>query len=295
MQCFLSPAGEGAERIAKGGLHKVSYEAIILKKENRIATITLNRPERLNAINRTLVSELGAAINEVAHDESVRVLVLSGAGRAFCAGGDFRYGDVRSGAEGEAPIDFDDVLGGQLLTGPVSGGVLLGLRKLEIPTIAMINGPAVGGGFDMALACDVRIGSEKAKFGVAYTKIGLNPAAGGGGWVLPRIIGLGRTLDLLYSGDVLDAQEAFRIGLLNKLVSAENLEKETMSYAARLAAGPPISLRLAKLQTYKAFAMDYESAVALGGTCEYLCILSDDHKEGVKAFAEKRPPVFKGK
>ena len=130
---------------------------------------------------------------------------------------------------------------------------------------------------------------------VALTRMGLNPGVLGATWVLPRIIGLARALDLFYTADFCDAEEAYRIGLLNRLVSAEELEKETMDLVGRLAQGPPISYRVAKMQTYKGCEIDFETAVALGHACENICLRSEDHKEGIRAFAEKRRPVFQGK
>ena len=273
-----------------------SFQTIILQKQNAVGTITLNRPDRLNALNEQMIKELALAEEEVAKDEEIRVLVITGAGKAFCAGGDFKYRDVRTGAvaaEEAEPASYDYILHGNPFRG--MQGVILGLQRLGIPTIAMVNGPAIGGAFDLALACDMRIGSDKARFMVGFTRIGLNPGATGGTWMLPRLIGTGRALELLFSGDYLEAEEAYRIGLLNKLVPADELEKETMAWADRLAQGPPISYRVAKMQLYKGFDIDLEAALALGVTSQYLCILSEDHKEGVRAFAEKRRPQFKGK
>lgn len=274
----------------------MDFQTIILKKQDGVGTITLNRPDRLNALNEQMIKELALAEEEVAKDEEIRVLVLTGAGRAFCAGGDFRYSDVRAGtvsaAEAE-PTSHDYILQGKPFRG--MQGVILGLQKLDIPTIAMVNGPAIGGAFDLALACDMRIGSDRARFMVGFTRIGLNPGATGGVWMLPRLIGTGRALELLLSADYLEAEEAYRIGLLNKLVPADELERETMAWAGRLAQGPPISHRVAKMQLYKGFDIDFETSLALGITSQYLCLLSEDHKEGIRAFAEKRRPQFKGK
>jgi len=274
----------------------MDFKNLIFKKQDVIATVTLNRPERLNALSQPLMNELAAAARQIAGDDEIRVLVLTGAGRAFCAGGDFKFSDVREGkatAEGAENMDYSYARQGHLLGG--MQGVILAIRKLEIPTIAMVNGPAVGAGFDLALSCDMRVGSDKARFMVALTRMGLNPGATGGTWMLPRIIGAARALEMYYTADFCEADEAYRIGILNRLVPAAELEKATMALARKLAQGPPISYRLAKLQTYKSFEVDFETALALGNACENICLITEDHKEGIKAFAEKRQPVFKGK
>jgi len=248
-------------------------------------------------LNEELINELAGTLEIVAKDEQARVLVVTGAGRAFCAGGDFAFSDVRTGsvaAENAENMSYDDyLLRGRLFRG--MQGVVLALRRLEIPIIAMVNGPAVGAGFDLALACDMRTGSNKARFMVALTRMGLNPGVLGGAWLLPRITGLSRALDLFYTARFCEADEAYRIGLLDRLVSEDELERVTMDLAHKLAEGPPISYRLAKLQVYKGCEIDFETAVAFGHTCENICLRSEDHKEGISAFAEKRPPMFKGK
>ena len=161
------------------------------------------------------------------------------------------------------------------------------------PTLAVVNGPAVGGGFDIALACDMRIGSENARFMVAFTRIGLVPGTGGG-WLLPRIVGLSQACRLIFTGDLVEAEEAHQMGLLDWLVPSDNLEEEAMALALRVAQGPPIALRLDKMMIYEGLNGDFETAVNLGSMCERLCLGTEDFKEGIKAFAEKRRPVFRG-
>lgn len=273
------------------------FKHLIIDQEKSVCTVTLNRPDKLNALNEQLINELAATLEMVASEEQTSVLVVTGAGRAFCAGGDFAFGNVRAGsvdAENAENMSYDDyLLRGHLFRG--MQGVILALRKLEIPTIAMVNGPAVGAGFDLALACDLRTGSKKTRFMVALTRMGLNPGVLGGAWLLPRVIGLSRALDLFFTARFCEAEEAYRIGLLDRLVSEDELGKATMDLAHDLAKGPPISLRLAKMQAYKGCEIDFETAVALGHACENICLRSEDHKEGIRAFAEKRPPEFKGK
>ena len=158
----------------------------------------------------------------------------------------------------------------------------------------MIHGAAVGGGFDLACACDLRTGSENTRFMVAFTRIGLFPGWGGT-WLYPRIIGIPKAAEMLFTGDFLEAKDAERLGLLNKLVPAADLEKETMNLAGRIANGPPIAIRLAKMQLYKGLEMDLETAMKVAAACETITLTSEDHREGVKAFQAKRKTQYKGR
>jgi len=265
----------------------MEFETILLTKAEGVATITLNRPERLNALNRQMEHELVTAIEEVERDEAVRVVVLTGAGRAFCAGGD--VGGL-PGGRAEPPSAEE------IRQGFIHGThrLILGLHRLQKPTIAMINGAAVGAGFDLTCACDIRYGSENARFMCAFTRIGLFPGTGGC-WFYPRVMGLGRALEYLYTGDFIEAQEAKELGILNRLVPAAELEAVTMDLARRIAQGPPIAQRLAKLQTYKGLTMDLETALHMAAACETITLTSQDHREGVAAFREKRAPAYRGK
>lgn len=271
----------------------MNYETLIYEKGDGIARITLNRPEKLNALSYPMAPEIGIAMDAVAKDDEVRVLIITGAGRGFCAGGDFKYSQVRTGAVQPEDAEIRGEVAKGKLIHTLSSGILT-LQRMDKPTIAMVNGPAVGGGFDLALACDLRIGSPNAKFMVAYTRIGLVPSTGGV-WFLPRIVGLSKALELLYTGDFIEAEEAYKIGLLNRLVPTDNLEKETMTLAHKLAANPPMALRLDKFMVYKGLETDLETALGLGVACEHMCLQSEDHLEGIRAFAEKRPPVFRGR
>jgi enoyl-CoA hydratase/carnithine racemase len=262
------------------------FETILVEKKEGIAVLTLNRPERMNAMNEKMEAEFVQALYEADQDDEVRVLVVTGAGKGFCAGADM----MRMPGEERKPKGAEELRRGFRNI----QGMILGLQRLEKPTIAMINGAAVGGGFDLACACDLRIGSENARFMVAFTRIGLFPGWGGT-WLYPRIIGIAKAAEMLFTGDFLEAKDAERLGLLNKLVSAAELEKETMDLARRIANGPPVAIRLAKMQLYKGLNMDLETALKVAAACETITLTSEDHKEGVTAFREKRKAQYKGK
>jgi enoyl-CoA hydratase/carnithine racemase len=262
------------------------FETILLEKKEGVGILILNRPERMNALNEKMYAELVQAIQEVDQDDEVRVLIVTGAGKAFCAGADvggMSAAERKQRGPEEIRRGFRNIQ-----------KIILGLHRMEKPTIAMVNGSAVGGGFDLACACDLRTGSENARFMSAFVRIGLFPGFGGT-WLYPRIIGIPKAAEMLFTGDFMEANDAERFGLLNKLVPAAELEKETMNLARRIANGPPIAIRLSKVQLYKGLEMDLETALKVAAACETITLTSEDHQEGVAAFREKRPPKYKGK
>lgn len=265
------------------------YETVDLQIESRVARITLNRPERLNALSAQLTQELGDAIETVASsDQDVRCLILTGAGRAFCAGGD--TGGMSGGNQER------DRGGAEGIRRSFRGAqrVILGLHRLEIPTIAMVNGDAVGAGFDLALVCDLRTMAETARFMVAYRRIGLIPGWGGA-WLYPRRLGLTKAAELMFTGDFLSAAEAQQHGVVNRVAPADQLEQVTLELAEKIASGPPISLRLMKQLLYKGMQMDLETAMQIAATGSSITLSSEDHREGVTALREKRPAEFRGR
>lgn len=270
------------------------YEHLLLQVDGRIATLTLNRPERLNALNIKLEEELGEALEQVGRDDGIGVVIIGASGRAFCAGADVQ------GMSGGKEAKFPEATYAAPSAEEVRRGfrraqrVVLGIQKLEKPVIGMINGAAVGAGFDIACACDIRVGSPNARFMSAFIRVGLFPGWGGT-WLYSRALGLPKAAELLFTGDFLEAEEAHRIGFLNKLVPAEKLEETTLEVARKIANGPPIALRLAKLQLYKALEVDLETAMQMAAAFETITLTSDDHKEGAAAFREKRPAQFKGR
>ncbi|MBE0415951.1 MAG: enoyl-CoA hydratase/isomerase family protein [Dehalococcoidia bacterium] len=268
----------------------MDFETIILKKEEHIATITLNRPDKRNAMSLQMMQELVAALEDLADDDDVRVVVITGAEPAFCSGIDVgALAGAAQGTGGSAGWEGMRRFGRTHIQ-----KIFLGLQKIEKPTIAMVNGATIGIGCDLAFVCDMRVGSENARFRNGFVKMGLIPD-GGGTWLYTRLMGLGRGLEFLFSGDFLEAEEAYRIGVLNKLVPAADLEKETTELARKIAKGPPIAIRLSKVLAYKALETDLETALETAISYQPLAMTTEDHKEGIMAFLERREADFKGR
>ena len=268
----------------------MSYETIILDRRDGVGILTLNRPDRMNAVNGLMFRELKAALDEAAQDDDVRVLVLTGAGRAFCAAADMKeHRQTRIGVE--HPPSLEEM---RQFIRAYPQAITKKLRNMEKPTIAMVNGPAVGDGMDWALVCDLRVGSENARFMNAFVRMAAFPNTGGT-WLYPRFMGLGRALEFLYTGQWMEADEAHSLGILNRLVGAESLEDETMALARSIVEGPPIAIKLIKMQTYQGIGMSFDAALELAADGEVMTLITDDHHEAVNAFLEKRKPVFRGR
>lgn len=267
----------------------MDFSTIILKKEASVATLTMNRPQRMNAVNPVVHKEMLDALNDVKQDSSIRVFVLTGAGRGFCAGGDFK-GDKDSLIKGEQWLQPKDFI--KLYRGLIQP-FIMGLQSLDIPTLAVVNGPAFGVGFDFALACDMRIGSPNSRFCVAWTRRGIT-TAGGTTWLLPRVVGVGKAAELIFFAREVGAEEAERLGILNKLVPADKLQDEAAAWANELAKGPPIAFKLSKLNLYRGLGLDLPSALDLLATSQAIALTTEDHKESVRAFREKREAIFRG-
>lgn len=269
----------------------MEFEAIRLSKEGHLATITLHRPDKRNAINRRMMEELIAALSDISEDDNIRAMILTGAGKAFCAGADVDImpggGDVKE--LGEQSVEKMR----RSFIFKAAKKIILSLHQMEKPTIAMINGVCLGAGFDLALACDLRIASEKARFMCGFVKIGLFPGFGAA-WLYPRTMGLGKALELLFTGDVLEVKEAKEIGLLNTLTTEEELKSATLALAKKITDGPPIAIRLMKSQVYKGLETSLATALDEAAICECITLASRDHKEGITAFREKRSPSFEG-
>ncbi len=267
----------------------VAYNTILLDKADHIARLTLNRPERLNAINEEMFAELNHALDDVADDTSLRVLVITGAGRAFCASADIK--DESRG--GDQLLGHKDPYETFRFIRAMPQGVTSKLHNLAIPTIVMVNGLAIGDGFDWVLACDIRVGCENSRFMNAFLQMGLVSNTGST-WLYNRAMGISKALELLYTGDWLEAEEAKECGVLGHLVPAEKLEESTMELARKIAAKPPIPNRMVKGMMYRGLSQTLDDHLAEAAQVEVLTLTSQDHKEALASFREKRVPDFKG-
>ena len=261
------------------------YEAIIFSAAGPVATIKLNRPEKLNAFGGPMRDEILHALDKTAADDQIRVLVVTGEGRGFSAGGDIDH--LKQVRENKDEEKFRSVLAtGQKIT--------RSLRAFAKPVIAAVNGPCAGAGFSFALGCDIRIASDLATFGASFALVGLHPDWGGS-WFLPKLVGSARACELVFTGTMISALEAERIGLVNHVVPHDQLIPSVMDLAGKIAKNPPEVLRLAKESIYRSVNSDLETAFARESQVQLECFYSEDFLEGVTAFVEKRKPQFKGR
>lgn len=258
------------------------YETIIFKKESAIAFIQFNLPQTMNALESKLVEELSDATINIAHDEGVKAVVLTGSGKAFCAGGDLHR-----------LADGFDSLGGYNYLKPFHRWIVE-FTNLEKPVIAAVNGHAIGAGFCIALLCDIVFASEQARFSQAFVNVGLVPDLAGM-YFLPRLVGITKAKELVFTGKTIDAREACRLGIVNEVFPGEKLIDETMVVAQSLAAGPTVAHRLSKKILSNSINLGLEELLELEAYAQALCFQTDDHKDAVQAFLEKRKPIFQGK
>jgi len=254
-------------------------------RHDAIAVLVMNRPDRLNALNNELATALNDALGRIAGDESVRVVVITGAGRAFCAGG-----DLASIGKGRASGDT------RALEPLLRAGMqaVLTMRMMPHPVIAAVNGAAAGAGMNIALAADIRIAAEEATFGQNFAKIGLFPDYGGTHF-LPQLVGPSKAAELFYTGDMIDAKTALRLGIVNRVAPAAQLEDEVKSLAQKIAQGPPLAIRAVKKTLFASEKEKLTAALEQEVQQQMPCYLSEDCSEGIRAFFEKRPPQFRGK
>jgi 2-(1,2-epoxy-1,2-dihydrophenyl)acetyl-CoA isomerase len=260
----------------------MSFEHILLSARDGVGTLTLNRPEKLNAFAGAMRQELADALDELERDRDVRVIVITGAGRGFCAGADVAYM--------ARLIEARDV---EAMAALVEAGrrVVTTIRRSDKPVIGSINGVAAGGGANLALACDLRIASERAQLGQTFNRIGLHPDWGGT-YFLPRLVGPAKALELFWLAEIVDAAECARLGLFNRVVPHDRLAEETAELARTLAAKPALAITLAKRAVYQSLdralpeMLDYELEAQLR------CFESGDAAEGITAFVQKRTPTF---
>ncbi len=260
----------------------MDFKHILYESDGGAVTITINRPERRNALNQDTVHELISALARVDADPAARVLVITGAGDSFCAGADLK----------DAPV-MDPKVAHEIVR--LYLDYVVAIRGVEIPVIARINGDAVGGGCCSALACDIRIASERARLGFPFVNIGISGADMGATYLLPRLIGYGRAAELLLTGDLIPAREAQAMGLVNRSVPDEDLDAAVESLVSRLASGPPLGLRSTKKALNSALDKDAVTEFDYELLVQSYCLLTDDYQEGLRAFREKRPPQFQGR
>jgi 2-(1,2-epoxy-1,2-dihydrophenyl)acetyl-CoA isomerase len=260
-------------------------DLVLESREGAVAVLALNRPDRLNALNVELGAALQASLTRVAADESVRSVVLTGAGRAFCSGGDLK--GIHDARLRNAGHELESLL-------RAGKGIILALCMMRKPVVAAVNGPAAGAGMNIALACDMRIASDQASFGQNFAKVGLFPDFGGT-WFLPRLAGTGIAAEMFYSGDMISADEAARAGIVNRVVPHDKFVEEVRALAGRLAAAPPIPAGGIKKVLFGSNLDDLERALDHEIEKQVECFLSEDCLEGTAAFFEKRKPHFKGR
>jgi 2-(1,2-epoxy-1,2-dihydrophenyl)acetyl-CoA isomerase len=260
----------------------MSYETILYTQDEGVLTIALNRPDVLNAFNSAMGHELLDALKKAERDPEARCVVITGAGRAFSSGEDLKA------RQAEGITEFGPTLRDRY------NPIVLRIRNMEKPVLGSINGVAAGAGCSLALACDLRIASEKARFIEVFVRVGLVPDSGSS-FFLPRLVGLGKALEMAFLGDEVGAEEALRLGLVNRVVAAEDLETATRELAMRLAKGPTKAIGLAKRSMNRALTMDLEELMEYEAYAQEIAGASADYQEGVAAFSEKRQANFTGK
>ena len=258
---------------------------VLTSQKDGIATLVMNRPERLNALNNELSTALNEALGRFEADESVRVVVVTGAGRAFCAGGDL--GQIRAGREKGDHTQLEPLLRAGMQA-------VIRMRTMAKPVIAAVNGVAAGAGMNVALGADIRIAAEEAGFGQNFAKVGLFPDYGGT-YFLPQLVGPSRAAELFYTGDLITAQAALQMGIVNRVVPLAQLEAEVGALAKKIAQGPPLAIRAVKKVLFGDEKAALEAALEREVRQQLVCFHSEDCSEGIRAFFEKRAPNFQGR
>ncbi|MBI4332716.1 MAG: enoyl-CoA hydratase/isomerase family protein [Chloroflexi bacterium] len=266
----------------------MEFQYIIYSVEDGIASITLNRPSALNAFNLKFIEEWRKALEAARDDQDVKVIIVTGAGRAFSAGADPKVlMELRE--KTPAPLPERRLMKTQNML-----SIVRTVSTLEKPYIAAVNGPAVGGGMDLISLCDIRFASDRAKFGMAFVRMGEIPTAGGC-YFLPRIVGVAKACELIWTGKIISAEEAFRIGYVTRVVPHEELMPTVMDFARQLVKGPSVAIGLTKRLIWRCLDLDLNTALEAHLISQTVAESTDDAKEGPRAWLEKREPVFKGR
>ncbi len=264
----------------------MQFKQVIYTVTENVATITLNRPERLNALSHQLRLDLKNALEVADTSNEVRAIIITGAGRGFCSGGDVKAMNEANESGTAGPLN-DKIA-------PVRDQVVLAMRNSDKPVIAAVNGPAAGAGMNIALACDIRVASDTARFGQTFSRRGLHPDWGGT-YFLPRIVGMAKACELIWSGKMIDAEEALHLGIVSEVTEPGVLLETAQALALSFAAGPPIAIRLAKRAMYRAMDSSLREALEFETYAQNICRDTEDAKEGIRAFVEKRDPDFTGR
>lgn len=259
----------------------MEYTKLIIEKQNHICIVKINNPQTMNALNSIILEELDHAFSRIAEDKEILVVILTGEGRAFVAGADISQMANMNATQGKA-------------FGELGASVFRKIELLDKPVIAAINGFALGGGCELAMACDIRIASVKAKMGQPEVGLGITPGFSGT-QRLPRLIGTGRAKELIYTADIIDAAEAYRIGLVNKIAEPDELMSEALKMAVKIAKKAPIAVKYSKEAINKGIQTDIDSAIAIEAGLFGLCFATEDQKNGMVAFLEKKEADYKNK
>ncbi|WP_210547219.1 crotonase/enoyl-CoA hydratase family protein [Rhodoferax sp. PAMC 29310] len=263
-------------------------DPVIYEQQGHVVTLTLNRPETRNPISDPdMIDALEQAIDRINGDISVRAIILTGTGTSFSSGGNVKHMRDKTGMFGGSPVEVRDGYRRGIQRIPKA------LYNIEVPTIAAVNGPAIGAGCDLACMCDMRIASKQAMFAESFVKVGIIPGDGGA-WFLPRAVGLSRAYQMAFTGEAIDAQTALSWGLVSEVVTPEDLMKSAFDLASRIAVNPPHVLRMTKRLMREAQHMNLDSLLELSASMQALAHHTEDHKEAVSAMLEKRDATFTG-